>query len=442
MGSPTARQNRFFMTRQIANVLEDLDRQILAGASISLLYGLNGVGKSRLLHQFVTFRLHNQTSLFISFNAEGTCTRNNETFSQLDFEQRVLHGLEDHGVLILDQFEHALGEIQRRILQFWSSMAKKKNLKLIISGNHQLASDLSSLASQYSTSISSVELKPLSDKDRLEYLEAQICISSATRLVFPAHIRKLIKQSNGLFAKLDHLCQQHAGDMDCQQKRSSLNDRLRIPLLAMAMVIMVIILLVIFNNMESRLVADPVTANPAPENVYASTLAGKAGNSAETFEKEEAERLAEPAPASVEVDFSPDENTSSSGLDEQPKVTVEIENPEQSLLQQRLTATEQWLAESNNQGASIQVMTLGKKQDVLDSLNRYLQRIQSAGLDLDDIFIYAAPSHEPRVYGVLYGNYSNRRQAMQHLGALPQMLRADNPIPRTVKGLKQEINKN
>lgn len=449
MGLSTTSQNRFFMTRQIANVLEDLDRQISSTASISLLYGVSGVGKSRLLQQFISSRLQNSHTIYLNFSADGTYVHNDSSFSQLQFSDNILQRLEAHTVLVLDQFEHALSEVQRRILTFWSTEAKHKGLKLVLCGTQQVVADLSALSKKISGNINSLELKPLSDKERAEYLAVQICKSSNSYPGFPRHIIKLIKQSNGLFSNLDSLCQQHSGSIDCQRKATTSKTVFSFTgvIVALALLITAVVVFNLPDNRVSNVIIEQQTIQPAKLPGFEESKV--AMQSAEiVIENRVVSDAQDQSANNHEVDSSQSEqlNTQAQTLTEKPEnKPQEMKTPsrqEHNVLQKRLLATEHWLADADDRSASIQVMTLSLGSDAVTSLKQYLVKIEQRGVNLENIFVYTAPKKDSHVYGVLYGKYSSRQQAIQQLNTLPEILKADKPIPRTVIGIKQEIKKN
>jgi len=72
---------------------------------------------------------------------------------------------------------------------------------------------------------------------------------------------------------------------------------------------------------------------------------------------------------------------------------------------------------------------------------RYIKRLENKGVELENIRVYKVAREYSRVYGVLYGSYANRLQAINSLKTLPKALNVDKPITRTVKGINQEINR-
>ena len=409
MGLSTTTQSRFFMTRQIANVLEDLDRQIISSASISLLYGQNGVGKSRLLRQFVSTREQHRPMVLIYFSTDGHYYADDQCFSQLEFEGNVLQSLKDHSVLILDQFEHAQTDLQRRILRFWSALGDDAGMNLVLSGNQQLVASLTPLSTQLKCTIKSVELKPLDDKDREAYLAVKICGSGAREPKFPRHIKKLIRQTQGLFEELDKLCQQHSERIECIDKSYRSQGKFNIAFATLAVAVTLLLIVTAINTFhQGQSTEQPLGKQPL-HSIMADSVV-----------------LKDKPPLSRA-------QSSSHSMSRNSQVLTQ--------LQQRLKATGHWLADADDGAASIQIMTLVVKPGADASLNNYLDRLKANGIDMDKIFIYRADSTNAQIYGVLYGIYATRQQASQQLNSLPDILSADKPIPRSILAIKQEIER-
>lgn len=409
MGLSTTTQYRFFMTRQIANVLEDLDRQILSSASISLLYGQNGVGKSRLLRQFVSTRKQHRPVVLIHFSSDGNYYTDDRCFSQLEFEENVLQSLKQHSVLILDQFENVESNLQRRILSFWTALDDDADMNLVLSGNQQLVASLSPLSAHLNCIIKSVELKPLDEKDREAYLAAKICGAFARDPKFPRHIKKLIRQTKGLYEELDKLCQQYSERIECDDKTYRSQGKFNFAFATLTVAVTLLLIVTANNTLYQGRSTEQQLGKQPLQSIQAD---------------------------SVVLKDKPLTSRAQSSLNSMSRNSQIL-----TLLQRRLKATEHWLAAADDSAASIQIMTLVVKPGADTSLNKYLDRLKATGIDLDKIFIYRADSANAQIYGVLYGTYATRQQASQQLNSLPDILSADKPIPRSILAIKQEMEK-
>ena len=111
-------------------------------------------------------------------------------------------------------------------------------------------------------------------------------------------------------------------------------------------------------------------------------------------------------------------------------------------LELRLRATEIWLSENAPSTASLQLMLLSKNPNPERALNRYLEKMENQGMNLDHFYIYTRLQDDRPVYGVLYGSYINRGEAVRQKKQLPAELGVKQPLPRTIRGIRDEISSN
>jgi type II secretory pathway predicted ATPase ExeA len=107
------------------------------------------------------------------------------------------------------------------------------------------------------------------------------------------------------------------------------------------------------------------------------------------------------------------------------------------LMEQRLLATERWLAEERGSVFSIQL--LGSNDPQL--LKRYLDTLSSY-IEKEKIFIYRTVANQEPSMTVLYGAFPERSDAVRSLDALPAELKANRPYIRTVQGVRAELASN
>jgi type II secretory pathway predicted ATPase ExeA/septal ring-binding cell division protein DamX len=110
---------------------------------------------------------------------------------------------------------------------------------------------------------------------------------------------------------------------------------------------------------------------------------------------------------------------------------------EPDLLEQRLLATERWLAEERGGVFSIQL--LGATDALV--LKRYLHTL-SGYIEKDKIFVYRTVANQEPSMTVLYGAFPERSEAVKSLQALPAELKANRPYIRTVQGVRAELASN
>ena len=106
------------------------------------------------------------------------------------------------------------------------------------------------------------------------------------------------------------------------------------------------------------------------------------------------------------------------------------------LLETRLAATQKWLATEVPNTYSIQLLGTTDAQQLklhFHDLSKFVE--------MNEIYVYRTDVNGRPLLTVLYGNFSDRRSAQQVLSKLPQGLRANRPILRTVEGVRAEIKR-
>ncbi len=104
------------------------------------------------------------------------------------------------------------------------------------------------------------------------------------------------------------------------------------------------------------------------------------------------------------------------------------------LLEQRLLATERWLAEA--QGETFSIQLLGSNDPAL--LRNYFETLGKY-IELEKVFVYRTLANQQPSMTVLYGAFGSRADAVKSLEALPDELKANRPYIRTVQGVRSEI---
>jgi DamX protein len=103
-------------------------------------------------------------------------------------------------------------------------------------------------------------------------------------------------------------------------------------------------------------------------------------------------------------------------------------------LESRLAATREWLASEDRGTYSIQLMGAENSQHLKHHLN-----VIGKIIEMNKIFVYPTVAKQKPSLTVLYGSFSDRREARQALETLPASLKAYRPILRTVQGVRSEM---
>jgi septal ring-binding cell division protein DamX len=113
-----------------------------------------------------------------------------------------------------------------------------------------------------------------------------------------------------------------------------------------------------------------------------------------------------------------------------------VPTPMPSLLQQRLEATQAWLGKADEAQFSIQLMAIHSDAESLSRLERFFR---GNAQELQQLYIYPSSLMGKSGFGVLFGNFSSRTEALASLASLPVEMKISRPIIRTVMGVKAEI---
>ena len=104
------------------------------------------------------------------------------------------------------------------------------------------------------------------------------------------------------------------------------------------------------------------------------------------------------------------------------------------LVEQRLAATRPWLAATDPNAFTIQLMEAEDAPQLVLDLNEIAKFIE-----INKVFLYRSGASRKASLSVLYGSYSDRNAAQEALNKLPPALRANRPFLRTVRGVRAEI---
>ena len=458
----------FFLTHQSANIIEDLTRSLHQKSIVNLIFGEPGVGKSRLIQQFTQTRLSENQYVWISFDAQGQyqyVLGNQPLDHQRNFMSKVMSDIPDQAILILDHFEYAISEIKTRVFRYMEEQGKHTQIKLIICSSSDNLSDLSEFSKRFQVEVSSVELKCLTFKEQISYLESIYCNGLRTRLKRNSNLRKILKPSKGLFASLVALPQKQP--LLICEARASLDSSLFSAKWAISLLVMMSFFLLVLNggggNVLHKFYSDidnvpeqeefsvapsmpinKVDAQSALVEATANELINTDSDAPHKSQRVDAPSIISSSNADQMLDGLKKERDSVS-VDHENTIVSSLlpeAGPDEtaSPVQHRIDAMQKWLSRATPQQATIQIMSLAQSNGSEKSLNRYLNNLQNQSIDTSKIFIYSSIKKNKKMIGVLYGIYQNREKAITNIVNLPDILKANKPIPRTVKGIKDEIN--
>ncbi|MDP2962050.1 MAG: AAA family ATPase [Sulfurimicrobium sp.] len=104
------------------------------------------------------------------------------------------------------------------------------------------------------------------------------------------------------------------------------------------------------------------------------------------------------------------------------------------IVAQRLAATENWLSRQGHSTSSIQLMGSNDLQQL-----RWQLAKMGRDVEMDQIFVYRTKINGRPAWTVLYGSFASRAEAAAALARLPETLKANRPVLRTLQGIRAEI---
>jgi septal ring-binding cell division protein DamX len=99
-----------------------------------------------------------------------------------------------------------------------------------------------------------------------------------------------------------------------------------------------------------------------------------------------------------------------------------------------MAATREWLASEAVTTYSIQLFGANDPDQLKTHLNDLAKFIE-----MNKIFVYRTLARQKPSLTVLYGSFGDRRAAQEALDRLPESLKTNQPILRTVNGIRSEI---
>ena len=130
----------------------------------------------------------------------------------------------------------------------------------------------------------------------------------------------------------------------------------------------------------------------------------------------------------------------SAAAGEGESVAEPTENSARTLtrFQQELNKSLHWIENSDRNRGTIQIMTIGLDGFADSAYYDYLDRLIQRDIDVSRVRIFQTKIAGSVGYGVIYGEYEDRREANKSIRLLPEALKANKPIPRTIGGIWDE----
>ncbi len=148
--------------------MEGFVRDLKSSAGVYLLYGDEGVGKTRLLEELAHSRLQDVEVRWIDLKAGGSGEGALVDSSILIEDTFATAKTGD--VIIADHFELALKKSRHQLFLSWSTEGADKQINLIVAGNAAYFNEVRQLAQQYQLRVQSFQLMPFSADEVVAFL--------------------------------------------------------------------------------------------------------------------------------------------------------------------------------------------------------------------------------------------------------------------------------
>ena len=451
----------YFLTRQSANLMEDFVREIGRGSSLFLLYGETGVGKTSLLKRIRDRRLADTNTHWLDFGK--TVTADQASSHPIDLAEKLkilAQNAESGDVIFIDHFEDSTNKAQHQLFQSWSIDGRDRKLNFIVAADSSSFDLFRQLARQFRVEARSFQLMPLDRAESEAYLRTTLFPDEPFgKLIIPRSLKKQLRACKGIFSRLVTLKERNAAGIEIDRnvgEKSSL-----VPVLIITLLVSVLALAgYLVYSTEMQEVRQP------KENISKSTIDTLPDESEKEISSESAEEQQTTQPSQADGQLTDEESfveapeTIAKGLEAEASDIVEepVQTPQQETLSQiesekpgteidrkddwfqtMLDDSLRWIEDGESQRGTIQIMSIGFDQDALTAFKNYLETLQAGNIDVSQLHIFKTIANDKTIYSIVYGEYPSWSEAGLKVKTLPEILRADKPIPRTTGSISREI---
>ena len=425
--------------------MEDFVREIEKGASLFLLYGDEGVGKSRLLSKLKDERLNDKTVHFIDFESD----------LQADSSQQVKDiaaNAAEANVIIFDHFDSAPNKSQQQIFDSWSTDGRDKNLNMIVCASSPGFKRLRQLAQQFQLEAMSFQLLPCEQEESEAYLQHLLYPDQPfATLVLPVPVKRLLRRSKGLFSGLREIADHHSDLIGIKHEDETTSRLLPVSIIFSLFIGIVVAGYFLYLSQSSTVVesADlPIhkeSTDAMPEPFSKPEPEPELKPETEPVPRLET-KLASVADAEAEAESEP-EVVPEPIIETEPVIDTpsdivqddKMPEPEPNGFEQRLANSRDWILNSDINRGTIQIMSIGMDHFNADNFQAYLDGLQQQGLDISQLRLFETRAGEVAVYSLIYGDFADRHEATRQIGLLPNILGAAEPISRSAGSIAREI---
>lgn len=192
--------------------MEDFVREINAGSALFLLYGDEGVGKSRLLQELSKNRLAGRVQGIELKSGEQDGKSSEDRSAEIE---KTFERAQEGDIIVADHFETALKKTRHQLFLSWATDGADKRLNLIICSSTDGFNELRQLTSQYQVNAQSFQLMPL-DADEMEaFLGFHLFPNQPIgKLTIPADLRKQLAAARGRIGNLISIAEREGSKIE------------------------------------------------------------------------------------------------------------------------------------------------------------------------------------------------------------------------------------
>ena len=121
--------------------------------------------------------------------------------------------------------------------------------------------------------------------------------------------------------------------------------------------------------------------------------------------------------------------------------SVTIGDPDGKRLWRDLARSSAWIDRMDRSTGTVQFMLLNYERFDEPTYYEFIDRLQAGGVDPNSIRIFKTLTGNQESYSVVYGEFDSWQAASDAKDSLPAVLRETSPIPRSVGGLRDEIQR-
>ena len=490
----------YFLTKQTANLQEDFNREIKDSASLFLLYGEVGVGKTRLLKELVSTRFNQLRVHWVDCDqAENKSGSTTELDSVLE---RALKKANSGDVIVADHFELATNKMKHHLLQTWATDGIDKKFSLIIATGPTGIEEIRNLADRYSLDVKGFQLLPLTRKEVDGYCASVLFpLLVPSPLWMPRQTRRALNEARGLIGNLRDVVALYSHHIVMQGTPS-------LPSIVKPLwVVSGLVIILLLAGLTYRFIPiDPLKSilfNPMKENQVELNQPEGLALSKSDLKMEKSQALMKPASTQtillpqIEMPTLPKSSAEltlieSSIIKREKSRKIKIAQAEkaqaekaknkkakaekakaekveakeieinevsikesvkvESLVRQsqkephsdwfnaELKRSRDWFETVERSRATIQIMSINLDVTTSSTYFSYLKTLQKRGVDVTQLRVYRTRVPENLLFSIVYGSYSSRRMASRSIINLPASLGANQPISRSIGGIWDEIS--